>query len=532
MAQGVLGFQYLEAPHPTNLTSLAGLPLYLELAHVSGLIDAIRSHLHVRASGQGWTDSQIVLALVLLNLAGGESVSDLEVLEKDEGFSRILQRAELHDLKRAQRRDLERRWRKEKRRSVPSPSAVFRYLDAFHDPAEEACREAGTAFIPAPNGHLKALELVNRTFLEFVQKRQPSTTATLDIDATLIETHKSTALYSYKGFRSYQPINVWWAESGQVVFTEFRDGNVPAGHEMRRVLEAALANLPAGVERVRLRSDTAGYQHDVLIFCASGRAAHFGLIEFAIGCDVTPEFKAAVGRIDEVYWHDLEPAPGSPAPSAEGARRQWAEVPFAPRGKGWGFSRRKEPYRYIAVRELLKQQPIPGLEDQQTLPFPTMGFRGQTYKLRGIVTNFRTPRDEVDREMDRVKRKRPGREPECWSGDQVIHWLNERCGKSEEAHAVMKEDLAGGRLPSGDFGKNAAWWWIMILALNLNAAMKRLVLAENWLNSRLKAIRFHLIHIAGRIIRTANTLKIRISRGLDEIVRARERMRELAAGTI
>jgi hypothetical protein len=27
----------------------------------------------------------------------------------------------------------------------------------------------------------------------------------------------------------------------------------------------------------------------------------------------------------------------------------------------------------------------------------------------------------------------------------------------------MKEDLAGGKLPSNDFGENAAWWWIMIV---------------------------------------------------------------------
>ncbi len=36
----------------------------------------------------------------------------------------------------------------------------------------------------------------------------------------------------------------------------------------------------------------------------------------------------------------------------------------------------------------------------------------------------------------------------------------------------MKGDLAGGKLPSGDFGENAAWWMFMILAYNLNAAMK------------------------------------------------------------
>ena len=32
-------------------------------------------------------------------------------------------------------------------------------------------------------------------------------------------------------------------------------------------------------------------------------------------------------------------------------------------------------------------------------------------------------------------------------------------------------------MPSGLFGANAAWWTVMILAHNLNAVMKRLVLA-------------------------------------------------------
>ena len=30
-------------------------------------------------------------------------------------------------------------------------------------------------------------------------------------------------------------------------------------------------------------------------------------------------------------------------------------------------------------------------------------------------------------------------------GDALIRWQRERCGKSEEARAIMKEDLAGGR---------------------------------------------------------------------------------------
>jgi len=32
------------------------------------------------------------------------------------------------------------------------------------------------------------------------------------------------------------------------------------------------------------------------------------------------------------------------------------------------------------------------------------------------------------------------------NGEQVIHWLHERCGKSEEIHAFMKDDFAGGEI--------------------------------------------------------------------------------------
>jgi len=46
-------------------------------------------------------------------------------------------------------------------------------------------------------------------------------------------TTKRQALYGYKGFQAYQPLNVWWAEQKVMVHTEFRDGNVPAGFEVR-----------------------------------------------------------------------------------------------------------------------------------------------------------------------------------------------------------------------------------------------------------------------------------------------------------
>ena len=89
------------------------------------------------------------------------------------------------------------------------------------------------------------------------------------MDACLVETHKQEALHSYKRYRAYQPLTTYWAEADQIVHSEFRDGNVPAGHQQLRVLIEALEHLPAGVESVMLRSDTA--QQALLRYCAEGR---------------------------------------------------------------------------------------------------------------------------------------------------------------------------------------------------------------------------------------------------------------------
>jgi hypothetical protein len=501
MAQGVLPYKYEEEKTDGGMTALAGLPIYLDLASVLDVADSIRAHVQVRESGQGWTDEQAVLSLILLNLAGGDCVEDIRILERDAGFCKVLSRLETKGLTRQQRRAMERRWRKERHRSVPSPSALFRYLEAFHDPGEEMKRQPGKAFIPAPNGPLQGLRRVNQDLVASIQKRRPEGEATLDIDATLVETQKREAFFSYKGYKAYQPFNVWWAEQKVVLHTEFRDGNVPAGYEQLRVFKEALDLLPEGATKVYLRSDTAGYEHDLLRYCEKGENQRFGRIEFAIGVDVTKEFKKAVAEVEEAEWRPLRK-------EVKGERRktgaEWAEVCFVP--NAIARSKNDPVYRYLAIRELLDQPELPGMEGHVELPFPTMRMEKKRYKVFGLVTN---------RDLE---------------GNELIHWLHQRCGKSEEAHSVMKEDLAGGKLPSWEFGENAAWWWIMILAFNLHSAMKQLVLQGSWVGQRMKAIRFSLIGLPGRVMNHARGLIVRLVKNhpsLAVLVKARQRIMEL-----
>ena len=186
--------------------------------------------------------------------------------------------------------------------------------------------------------------------------------------------------------------------------------------------------------------------------------------------------------------------------------QQWAEVCFVP---NWiGHSKKSADYRFLAIREPLREVPLPGMGEQLHLPFPVMELADKGWhKVFGVVTNRKLP------------------------GDELIRWYRQRCGKSEEAHGVMKEDLAGGKFPSGLFGANAAWWAISVLAFNLNSAMKRLVLGNEWVSKRLKAVRFAFISLPGRVVRRARTLIIRLTRdhpSYGDLLRARQRILALA----
>jgi hypothetical protein len=487
MTQGELSFKYEVEDQGGGMTGMGGIGPYLDLACRSGMVKSIERHVKARQGGQGWTDAESVLSLMMLNLAGGDCVEDVDRLESDKGFCRLFSKAVSQGLSRKGRRGLKKRWRKEKTRGVPSSSAVFRYLSEFHDRDQEGLRGVRKAFIPLPNEVLKGLCRVNEDFVDFVQANQAEQIATLDMDATLVETEKSNALRCYEGYPAYQPLNTWWAEQGLVVHTEFRDGNVPAGFEQRRVLEEALKNVPKGVKKVRMRSDTAGYQHELLRYCDEEDNKWCGRIEFTVGCDVSVEFKKAVLEVAEEDWTVLKKR--DRYGELTETPRQWAEVCFVP--NAIGHSKKGPEYRYLVIREPMQDQlTLPGMEqDEKALPFQTVRKGGVRYKVFGIVTN-----------MD-------------WEAQELIEWHYKRCGRSEQAHSVMKEDLAGGTLPSGDFGENAAWWWIMVLAFNLNAALKSLVLGGRWLYKRMKAIRFYLINIPARVMERSRQLSLRLSAG-------------------
>ena len=84
--------------------------------------------------------------------------------------------------------------------------------------------------------------------------------------------------------------------------------------------QAFLSYLPASVKKVSLRSDTACYPEEVILYCGEGKDPRFGVIDFAsaltaygsigplpgpIDADVTEAFRAAVLATGESEWKPL-----------------------------------------------------------------------------------------------------------------------------------------------------------------------------------------------------------------------------------
>jgi len=193
----------------------------------------------LKSRRRGLSASAVVESLLAMWAAGGERAEDLDQFRQDKALVLLLG----HEL--------------------PAAQTARDFLAQFH--AEDLpLLQDGKAPVAAETVPLVGLAKANAELVLDLQCRQPVTTATLDVDATVIHCDKRAAKRTYDGNRGYQPVLALWAEHDVIVADEFRDGNVPAGSGNRRVVEKALAALPGGIDKICLRGDSALYEHDLM----------------------------------------------------------------------------------------------------------------------------------------------------------------------------------------------------------------------------------------------------------------------------
>ena len=424
---------------------LAAVSRVLRSVKVPGLVAA---NVAIKQRQRGYEAAQYVECLALLHAAGGDCVEDLEQLKADSGLAKMLGYA------------------------PPSARATLEFLEQFHDGARiaqaraHAERQGLLAFIAEENEPLQGLQRVNAAMVRALSRQlQAPDSATIDLDATIIESHKQSAKPTYDGRRGYQPVVAVWAEMGLIVADEFRDGNVPAAMAPLGCARAAFAAVPHGLQQYYFRGDSACHEHELLNWLGDEQRADGpqGRIGFAISARMTADLAQTIRHVHEAAWKTIET-------EADGTRRQWAELDFVPGARHEHKAAR--PLRYLAIR-LLKAQ-------------GSLFADGSDRQHFAVVTN----RTE--------------------EGGFIVNWQRLKAGTIEHVHDELKNGLGAGRLPSGKFGANAAWFRIACLTLNLVEAIRRTWADDTLRAAKLKRVRFQLFTVTGRVIRDGRKISLRL----------------------
>ena len=462
-------FEIDPEPLTETLTAWGGVPLVVQAFRSLAVPASIKRHVHIKQRERGYDEATMVESFVVLNALGGECVDDLQHLREDAGLKEMLG----HE--------------------IPSPEAARQFLNQFH--AEEKIAEAQQrrraeqiAFIPEEADALAGLGQVNRELVRELGKRCPDQrVATVDQDATIIESHKREALWTYEGVRGYQPMLVVWAEMDVVLADEFRDGNVPAMMAPLPVAQRAFAALPETVQTFYYRGDSASHERGLMQWLRDETRADGpqGFIGFAISARMSEALHQAILQVPESGWE----AYGEPHAKEI---RECAEVDFVPGEKG--ERKDSQPLRYVAIRIRQRQDEL--LAD------------GSKVKHFAIVSNLWE-----------------------WKAGRLIQWHREKAGTVEGVHDVVKNELAGGVMPSKYFGANAAWLRLAVIAHNVLTALKRLALPAELLRARPKRLRFLIFNTAGRLVQHARKTVLRLAALGVRIALWREAMQRLAVAT-
>ena len=185
-----------EVAERTQATSFGGVPVALEVARVTGLIQSLDQRLHVFKIHHPYHESDHVMNVALNALCGGRTLDDIEVRRNDRAFLDALG------------------------------------TDAIPDPttAGDFCRRFGAEDIEA------LMAAINETRVNVWRQQGTQLTgqtAVIDADGTMVTTYgecKEGMDISYKGEWGYHPLLVSLANTGEPLFIVNRSGNRPS-HE-------------------------------------------------------------------------------------------------------------------------------------------------------------------------------------------------------------------------------------------------------------------------------------------------------------
>jgi hypothetical protein len=320
-----------------------------------------------------------------------------------------------------------------------------------------------------------------------------ATRPTIDLDPTEVEVHgagKQGVGWNHLGQRAGRPLLATWAEAGVALAAELLAGDQDPRPHAPGLLARALAALPAGLGRPRLRADSGFFDQ------ALAHAALQAGCDFAICARRNPALWRAVRAVPADAWR---PAVGMPGAEV-------ATCAYQP--EGWPAQTQAIVRRVAIPARALSADPRSRrwrTIDPEQLRLARAGKLDRVYGYTVLLTSL--PDDPA----------------------AVEAWFRHRAD-IEDRIRDAKLGYALRHLPSGSLAVNRVWLWAALLALNLSAWTQALGLGATS-RARAKRLRRELVCIPGRLIRHARRLVLHLSPRSRHLVAAYARLRALPSPT-
>lgn len=426
MAQSVLNFTVESTEE--RLTPRAGEAVFGEFLKAIKLDRLCNRYLPLPKSNRGYDPYTFIHSLVLMLHSGGRYLEDIRTLQSDHALQELL------GIK-----------------HIPTADSIGKWL-----------KRSGKV-------KMSGMEKLNRTLLQRYLRRIDEPLV-LDIDATVIESHKSIAFTTYKMFPGFTPI-IGHLNGGYVIHQEFRAGNVaPADHNLAFVKQCE-AQLPKHRKLSYLRADSASYQSSLFNYCNNRN------IIYVVGGHLDRSVLTNIETIDS--WEPLRTIKGT----AHHLKEEVAEFYHTMQNTDHAF-------RMIVI----KKTTTPLLHGMEA-------FLSQEEKLA-----LASERYSVIATNDLEK-----------TAEEIVRFYRQRGDTSENRIKELKNGFNLKYLPTSDFQANALYFHIGTLAYNLFILFKR-ILHVSWQKHTIQTIRYKLYHIAGKVVHHARQIVLKVNEAFVDIL--------------
>lgn len=311
--------------------------------------------------------------------------------------------------------------------TYPDPTTLRRFLERFGVKALSAFQNLHDGFRA-----------------QFLMKPDPTSSVIFDLDTKVLTVYgqQQGAKVGFnpkkRGRPSYQPLLCFEGKTGDIWEGSYLSGDIhPAPHTID-VLERSISKLPSGIRQIRMRADSAFYDHTIAEYLQEIPA------DYAIVARATKPIQQYFGGLS---YEAISPG-------------LWvAEFEYKP----WRWNTSQ---RFIVVRRLVPEKP-----SWQLSLFKTAGF---TYQV--IVTNLSLKPLNLWRFYNQRA-----------TGELIIRELL-------EAYTL-------GKIPTRDWVSNQAYFHMVLLAYNLINWFKRLCLPDDWQRLNLQTIRNRLLLVPAQLVR-------------------------------